>query len=224
MGGKTAINHRLGKNLIGAFYQPKAVLIDTSVLKTLPKREISAGMAEVIKYGFIRDAAFLDYLDANLEKAMNLDEAVLSEVIAKSCQHKADVVASDEKEQGLRATLNLGHTFGHAIETLTDYKQYLHGEAVAIGTVMAAQLSKSLGWLTEAELQRVEALLSKAGCPIRHHGNNTAEQIRTAMQRDKKVAKGQLKLILLEGLGNAKICTSIDEAQILAAIEYGLTK
>lgn len=221
VGGKTAINHPLGKNLIGAFYQPKAVFIDTQVLSTLPSREISAGLAEVIKYGFIRDAAFLDYLENNLEQATTLDETVLTELIATSCQHKADVVANDEKERGERATLNLGHTFGHAIETLTDYKQYLHGEAVAIGIVMAAALSKSLGWIGQAELQRVEKLLSQAGCPIRHAGHR-AEDIRIAMQRDKKVAKGQLKLILLKSLGQAEICTGVDEDEILAAIHYAL--
>lgn len=224
VGGKTAINHHLGKNLIGAFYQPKAVFINTLALKTLPQREISAGLAEVIKYGFIRDANFLNYLETHLQAAYALDDSVLTEVIATACQHKADVVASDEKEQGLRATLNLGHTFGHAIETITSYKQYLHGEAVAIGTVMAAYLSKSLGYLSDTDVKQVERLLTMAHCPIRHKAPAAiAADIRAAMQRDKKVSKDGLKLILLEELGQAKICTGVDENKILDAIRYGLT-
>lgn len=225
VGGKTGINHRLGKNLIGAFYQPKSVIIDTNVLKTLPKREIAAGMAEVIKYGLIRDKHFLQRLEAILELAMQLDGEAMAEIIQLSCQHKADVVAADEKEKGERATLNLGHTFGHAIEALSDYKTYLHGEAVAIGTMMAAELSQQLGWLSEDEVRQVEGLLQRANCPIDLSDCDkvlTAEAIREAMQRDKKVAAGRLKLILLRALGQAVIRDDVDEALILEAISRRL--
>ncbi len=221
VGGKTGINHRLGKNLIGAFHQPNSVLIDTDVLKTLPPREVAAGMAEVIKYGLIRDRQFLSRLDTMLDEAMALNADVMAEIIQTSCQHKANVVENDEKEKGERATLNLGHTFGHAVEALTNYKTYLHGEAVAIGTMMAAEVSQSLGWLTA----EVEGLFKRANCPIDCRDVSkklTAEAIRSTMQRDKKVSAGRLKLILLRQLGQAEIRNDIDESLILSAINKHL--
>lgn len=223
VGGKTGINHRLGKNLIGAFHQPKTVFIDTDVLRTLPPREIAAGMAEVIKYGLIRDRDFLHHLDNNIHQAMALDTAAVAELIRISCQHKAHVVENDEKEKGERATLNLGHTFGHAIESLTNYQTYLHGEAVAIGTMMALELSRLLGWLSDEDLAFAEDLFHRANCPTRLSGQLQAADIRSAMQRDKKVAAGKLKLILLSALGNAVIRDDIDESLILQAITLRLT-
>ncbi len=223
VGGKTGINHRLGKNLIGAFHQPKAVFIDTDVLKTLPQREIAAGMAEVIKYGLIRDQEFLSYLYAGIDKIMSLEAESIVEIIRVSCQHKACVVENDEKERGERATLNLGHTFGHAVESLTNYQTDLHGEAVAIGTMMALELSRMLGWVSDEELLFVERLFQRAQCPTRLEGQLQASDIRQAMQRDKKVAAGKLKLVLLSALGQASIHDDIDEKLILKAIESRLT-
>ncbi len=225
VGGKTGINHRLGKNLIGAFHQPKAVFIDTDVLKTLPPREVAAGMAEVIKYGLIRDKQFLSRLDTILDDAMALNADFMAEIIQSSCQHKANVVENDEKEKGERATLNLGHTFGHAVEALTHYKTYLHGEAVAIGTMMAVELSHSLGWLSAEEVNYVESLFQRANCPIDCRNTPeklTVEEIRSTMQRDKKVAAGKLKLILLRELGQAEIRNDIDEELIASAISKRL--
>lgn len=221
VGGKTGINHRLGKNLIGAFHQPKAVLIDTNVLKTLPEREIAAGMAEVIKYGLIRDHDFLMRLHTIIDDVMQLNSELLAEVIQLSCQHKSNVVVADEKEQGERATLNLGHTFGHAIEALTHYQTYLHGEAVAIGTMMALALSRDLGDLTDTDVQFVERLFQRANCPVDLSACDihlTPDDIREAMQRDKKVRAGKLTLILLEKLGKAVIRDDVAENNVLAAI------
>lgn len=225
VGGKTGINHRLGKNLIGAFYQPKAVIIDTDVLKTLPAREIAAGMAEVIKYGLIRDQAFLQWLDQQIIEAMALNNEVMVEIIYRSCWHKAQVVAADEKEKGQRATLNLGHTFGHAIEVLTDYDTYLHGEAVAIGTMMSAALSEALGYLSREEVDFIASLFQRANCPTdlsRYGKKLTPAKVRVAMQRDKKVLAGRLKLILLQSLGQAIIRDDVDERLILQAVATGM--
>ncbi|HNY42945.1 MAG TPA: 3-dehydroquinate synthase, partial [Bryobacteraceae bacterium] len=167
VGGKTAINHPLGKNMIGAFYQPKLVLADTSVLNTLPDRELRAGMAEIIKYGLIRDLPFLEWIEFNLERLLARDPAALAEAVERSCRNKAEVVAADETEQGERATLNLGHTFGHAIETGLGYGAWLHGEAVAAGAVMAADLSRRLGWLSDADVARVREIHLRAGLPVK---------------------------------------------------------
>lgn len=222
VGGKTGINHRLGKNLIGAFHQPQTVFIDTDVLNSLPAREISAGMAEVIKYGLIRDKAFLTRLDEIIDDVVALDADLMGEIIQLSCQHKADVVEADEKEHGVRATLNLGHTFGHAVESLTHYKSYLHGEAVAIGTMMAIDLSRDLGWLSDSDVQFAEQLFKRAHCPTDLADCEvklTPSEIRETMQRDKKVRAGQLKLILLQSLGNAVIRDDIDEQRVLKAID-----
>ncbi|MEK7260685.1 MAG: 3-dehydroquinate synthase, partial [Pseudomonadota bacterium] len=166
VGGKTGVNHALGKNMIGAFYQPRAVIIDTDTLTTLPDRELSAGLAEVIKYGLIRDPAFFVWLEQHLDRLLKRDPDALAEAIERSCRNKAEVVAADEREAGVRATLNLGHTFGHAIETGMGYGAWLHGEAVAAGMAMAADLSHRLGWLKETDLARIRALLERARLPV----------------------------------------------------------
>ncbi len=208
VGGKTGINHPLGKNMVGAFYQPKAVLIDAATLQTLPARELSAGLAEVIKYGLICDAPFLDWLEQNIVALRGLQPAALIEAIERSCAAKARVVAADERESGLRATLNLGHTFGHAIETHMGYGNWLHGEAVAAGTLMAAQMSHRLGWLTASERDRVARLLIAAGLPVVPPAEMTAEDFLQHMAVDKKVLDGQLRLVLLKAMGEA--CVTAD--------------
>lgn len=208
VGGKTGINHPLGKNMVGAFYQPKAVLIDAATLQTLPARELSAGLAEVIKYGLICDAPFLDWLEQNIVALRGLQPAALIEAIERSCAAKARVVAADERESGLRATLNLGHTFGHAIETHMGYGNWLHGEAVAAGTLMAAQMSHRLGWLTASERDRVALLLIAAGLPVVPPAEMTAEDFLQHMAVDKKVLDGQLRLVLLKAMGEA--CVTAD--------------
>ncbi|WP_303786248.1 3-dehydroquinate synthase [Azovibrio restrictus] len=218
VGGKTAINHPLGKNMIGAFYQPGLVLADIATLRTLPDRELSAGLAEVIKYGLIRDLDFFTWLEGHMQGLRSRDEALLEEAVYRSCQHKAQVVAADEREQGERALLNLGHTFGHAIETGMGYGEWLHGEAVAAGTVMAAQLSARLGWLQQADVQRVEALMRAAGLPIRGPRLG-AERYIELMRHDKKVQEGRLRLVLLRALGHAVVSDAAPEAEIRAAIE-----
>jgi 3-dehydroquinate synthase len=167
VGGKTAVNHPLGKNMIGAFYQPQCVLADTDTLATLPNRELSAGLAEVIKYGLIRDLPFLEWLEAKMDALLARDDDALSEAIERSCRNKAEIVAADERETGERALLNLGHTFGHAIETGVGYGEWLHGEAVAVGMVMAADLSARLGWLSEESVDRVQVLLARAHLPLK---------------------------------------------------------
>ncbi|HEX7972569.1 MAG TPA: 3-dehydroquinate synthase [Thiobacillus sp.] len=204
VGGKTGINHPLGKNMIGAFYQPKVVLADTDTLKTLPTRELSAGLAEVIKYGLIRDADFLAWLEANMDKLRALDPAAIMHAIYRSCEIKAQVVGEDEREGGIRAILNLGHTFGHAIETGMGYGNWLHGEAVAAGMAMAAQTSQRMGWLTEADVARTRALICAAGLP------DVAPDLGVAtwldyMGHDKKVESGKLRFVLLKKLGEAVI-------------------
>ena len=216
VGGKTGINHPLGKNMIGAFYQPKAVLIDTSTLVTLPVRELSAGLAEVIKYGLICDMPFLAWLELHIEALLELDQALLGEAVARSCAAKAAVVGVDERESGLRATLNLGHTFGHAIETHMGYGVWLHGEAVAAGTVMALEMSQRLGWITSAERDRGIRLLLRAGLPVVPPAEMTPENFLEHMAVDKKVLDGRLRLVLLKGLG-AAVVTSDFSREILDA-------
>jgi 3-dehydroquinate synthase len=205
VGGKTGINHPLGKNMIGAFYQPQAVLIDTATLLTLPARELSAGLAEVIKYGLICDEPFLTWLEEHMSALRALDQAVLAQAIERSCAAKARVVAADERESGVRATLNLGHTFGHAIETHQGYGNWLHGEAVAAGTVMALDMSERLGWITSAERERVVRLFISAGLPVVPPQDMTAEDFMEHMAVDKKVMNGKLRLVLLQGLGEAVV-------------------
>lgn len=219
VGGKTAINHPLGKNMIGAFYQPKLVLADISTLNSLPDRELKAGLAEVIKYGLIRDLPFFEWLEENVERLLARDSEALADAVERSCRNKAEVVAADETEQGERATLNLGHTFGHAIETGLGYGVWLHGEAVAAGTMMAAVLSRKLGWLTDSDVTRIERLFVRAGLPVRGAPLG-ADRYLSLMRHDKKVADGQLRLVLLRAVGRATISAEASEAQIRAAIEY----
>jgi len=204
VGGKTGINHPLGKNMIGAFYQPQLVLADTDTLKTLPARELSAGLAEVIKYGLIWDADFLAWLEANMAKLRALDAEAIAHAVYRSCEIKAQVVGQDEREGGIRAILNLGHTFGHAIEAGMGYGNWLHGEAVAAGMVLAAQTSQRMGWLSDADVERTRALIRAAGLP------DVAPDLGVAtwldyMGHDKKVEGGRLRFVLLKRLGEAVI-------------------
>jgi 3-dehydroquinate synthase len=210
VGGKTAINHPRGKNMIGAFYQPRLVLADTTTLRTLPERELQAGLAEVIKYGLIRDRPFLDWLDTHIPDLRAQDPTALAYAIERSCQNKADVVMADETEQGERALLNLGHTFGHAIETGMGYGTWLHGEAVAAGTLMAADLSHRLGYLTSEEVAFVERLFEKAGLPLKGPGLSP-ERYLELMAHDKKVDAGKLRLVLLTALGKAALIDTTPE-------------
>lgn len=218
VGGKTAINHPQGKNMIGAFYQPHLVLADIATLRTLPEREFSAGLAEVIKYGLIRDAAFFGWLEQNIDALRSLDADSLAFAIERSCRNKAEVVAADETEQGERALLNLGHTFGHAIETGLGYGQWLHGEAVAAGTMMAVELSRHLGWLNSDDAARIECLFERAGLPA-FGPNLGVTRYLELMMRDKKIEAGKLRLVLLRGIGEAVITGEIGTSNISAAIE-----
>ena len=195
VGGKTGINHPLGKNMVGAFYQPQAVVIDTATLHTLPARELSAGLAEVIKYGLIHDEPFLAWLEDNIEHICQLDNQALMETIERSCSAKAQVVSADERETGVRATLNLGHTFGHAIETEQGYGVWLHGEAVSAGTVMALEMSMQLGWLTEQQRNRAIRILVRAGLPVIPPQDMNAETFLTHMAVDKKNIDGQTAVV-----------------------------
>lgn len=218
VGGKTGINHPLGKNMIGAFYQPRLVLADTDTLKTLPDRELHAGLAEVIKYGLIRDLPFFEWLEANIERLLVRDPEAMSYAIERSCANKAEVVEEDEHESGVRALLNLGHTFGHAIEAGLGYGKWLHGEAVAAGTMMAARLSGNLGWLTEADCARIDALLRRAALPTRGP-NLGADRYLELMALDKKVVEGKLRLVLLGKIGEGVISADSGLPLIRAAIE-----
>ena len=204
VGGKTGINHPLGKNMIGAFYQPKIVLADVATLDTLPDRELSAGIAEVIKYGLIRDLPFFEWLEQNMHRLLERDADALEYAIARSCQNKAEVVAADERESGERALLNLGHTFGHAIENGMGYGVWLHGEGVAAGTIMAADLSQRMGWLTPEELLRIRRLFEQAGLPLKAPALG-AEKYRELMTLDKKVQGGKIRFVLLRGIGRSVV-------------------
>ncbi len=205
VGGKTAVNHPLGKNMIGAFYQPRCVIADIDTLDTLESRQLSAGLAEVVKYGLIDDPEFLQWQERNMERLVALDREALIHAVERSCRDKAAVVAADERERGRRALLNLGHTFGHAIETGMGYGRWLHGEAVAAGMVMAADLSARLGWIGREEVARVEALLARANLPTRGPAELDAERMMELMAVDKKVVEGQLRLVLLKALGEAVV-------------------
>lgn len=218
VGGKTAVNHKLGKNMIGAFYQPCTVIIDTLTLNSLPKREVNAGLAEVIKYGAILDHEFFVWLEQNINHLVTLESAYLQQCIARCCQIKADVVARDETEQGDRALLNLGHTFGHAIETHLGYGNWLHGEAVAAGMMMAAVLSEKLGNLSFNDVARLEKLLAQANLPTISPDTMNAEDYLPHMMRDKKVLAGKLRLVLLKSLGQAYVATDTDKEYVLDAI------
>jgi 3-dehydroquinate synthase len=216
VGGKTGINHPLGKNMIGAFYQPKLVLADTDTLKTLPARELSAGLAEVIKYGLIWDAKFLAWLEANMDKLRALDPAAITHAIYRSCEIKAQVVGEDEREGGIRAILNLGHTFGHAIETGMGYGTWLHGEAVAAGMVMAAQTSQRMGWISEADVARTRALIRATGLPDVAPDLGVDAWLEY-MGHDKKVEGGKMRFVLLKKLGEAVITGDVP-ADVLTGV------
>ncbi|MDD2916070.1 MAG: 3-dehydroquinate synthase [Gallionella sp.] len=227
VGGKTGINHPLGKNMIGAFYQPQLVLADTDTLGTLPDNELSAGIAEVIKYGLIRDLPFLEWLEQNMDKLLARDTAALQFAIARSCQNKAEIVALDERESGERALLNLGHTFGHAIESGMGYGVWLHGEGVAAGTVMAADLSHRLGWLGAQDVARIRSLFKRAGLPTVAPDLGVKKYLEL-MGLDKKVEDGKIRFVLLKELGRGIVygdsppdllrqtleaCVAFDQAQ-----------
>ncbi len=218
VGGKTAVNHPMGKNMIGAFYQPQCVIADTNTLNTLADRELSSGIAEVIKYGLINDLSFFEWLEENIEGLLAREPATLAYAIERSCQDKADLVAQDEEERGVRALLNLGHTFGHAIETGMGYGNWLHGEGIAAGMVMAATLSQRMGWLDEAEITRITSLLQRAGLPITPPTEMTADQFMQLMEVDKKVQDGNIRLVLMQGLGTSVISDDYDRAALAATL------
>jgi 3-dehydroquinate synthase len=207
VGGKTAVNHPRAKNMIGAFHQPIAVLADTSTLKTLPPRELGAGLAEIVKYGVIVDAPFFAWLEEHVDELKRLDAAALTHAIRRSCEIKAAIVAEDEREQGRRALLNLGHTFGHALEAIGGYERWLHGEAVAIGIVLAARTSAALGWLAARDCERIERLLARAGLPTKASGVDPDELLLN-MSGDKKADRAGLRLILIRALGAAAVARS----------------
>ncbi len=220
VGGKTAVNHPRGKNLIGAFHQPRCVIADIGTLETLPPRELKAGLAEVIKYGVIYDAAFFDWLSVNLERLLALDGEALVHAVAKSCRIKAAVVQADERETGLRAILNFGHTFGHALESLTGYEQLLHGEAVAIGMVMAADLSSRLRKLPREQARRIKDLIARAGLPVTPPPLS-ADAMLEAMSMDKKVVDGRIRLVLTDAIGMAALTDQAPEDAIRATLGAG---
>ncbi len=217
VGGKTGINHPLGKNMIGAFQQPQVVLADMLQLSTLPDRELSAGLAEVIKYALLGDEEFLVWLEANMEGLIARNEQLLAEAVYRSCAHKARIVANDEKEQGERALLNLGHTFGHAIESYLGYGEWLHGEAVATGMVMAADLSHRMGWISLEDLERTKKIISREQLPI-VCPKIPLDDFLAYMAHDKKVLNGQLRLVLLQQLGKAVITRDFDVELMQQAI------
>lgn len=218
VGGKTGVNHPLGKNMIGAFKQPKLVLADMSLLSTLPDRELSAGLAEVIKYALIGDVEFLGWLESNVDGLMKRDSQLLAEAVFRSCQHKARIVAADEHEQGDRALLNLGHTFGHAIESFMGYGEWLHGEAVATGMLMAADLSARLGWILNEDVARIRRLLFAAKLPV-VVPNIGSDAFLSLMGQDKKVLDGQLRLVLLKKMGQAIITKEFDFQLLLQTLQ-----
>ncbi len=220
VGGKTGVNHPLGKNMIGAFYQPQCVIADADVLDTLDDRQLSAGLAEVIKYGLIRDPEYLVWLEQNMPALLARDKAALAYAIERSCINKAEVVGEDEFESGVRATLNLGHTFGHAIETGRGYGHYLHGEAVAIGTCFAADLSRRLGWLADADVQRIMAIFKAANLPVVPPAEMTTDQYVELMAVDKKNIDGKIRLILLEAIGKASLPVNVDLSQLQATLNH----
>ncbi len=223
VGGKTAINHPFGKNMIGAFYQPKLVLADISTLDTLPDRELRAGLAEVIKYGLIRDPAFFAWLEINLDRLMSRDQGALIYAVHRSCANKAEVVAADERESGERALLNLGHTFGHAIETGMGYGEWLHGEAIAAGTLIAAELSCTLGWMERGDVSRIERIFARSGLPVLAP-DLSVERYLELMSHDKKVQGGKLRLVLLERIGKAVVTDVATKDQIAEAIAARCTQ
>jgi len=222
VGGKTGVNHPLGKNMIGAFHQPQCVIADIGTLNTLDDRQLSAGISEVIKYGLINDIEFVDWLETNMTRLLQRDSEALSYAIMLSCQDKADIVAADEKESGQRALLNLGHTFGHAIETGMGYGEWLHGEAIAVGMVLAAELSNRLGWIDSTEVSRIRTLISSANLPVIPPNEMTTQQFVELMSVDKKVIDGRLRLILMQSLGQSVIAENVDSQLIAEVISRSL--
>ena len=214
VGGKTGVNHALGKNMIGAFHQPECVIADTQTLDTLPDRELSAGIAEVIKYGLIRDPEFFGWLEANMERLLSRDAEALAYAIERSCRNKAEVVTADELEAGQRALLNLGHTFGHAIETGMGYGAWLHGEAVGAGMCMAAEMSARLGWLEAEAAERTRALIAAARLPVQAPSDLSPERLRDLMAVDKKVLDGRLRLVLMRGIGKSLVTADFDPEKL----------
>ena len=220
VGGKTAVNHELGKNMIGAFHQPNAVIIDTDTLNTLPARELSAGLAEVIKHGVLADVTYFDRIEADMDRLLALDSASLVTAIRRSCEIKAAVVAGDEKESGERALLNFGHTFGHAIETGMGYGEWLHGESVGAGMVMAADLSLRLGRCSEQDVQRIRGLIEKAGLPTTRPQNLAADEMLALMARDKKVTDAGMRFVLLAGgIGRTELVDNVPADLVRKTIE-----
>ena len=219
VGGKTGVNHALGKNMIGAFHQPLCVIADTNTLETLDDKELSAGIAEVIKYGIIRDGEFFQWLESNMDKILQRDTDALAYAIERSCQNKAEVVAADELEAGERALLNLGHTFGHAIEAGMGYGKWLHGEAVAAGMVMAAQLSYAHDWIDQSTLQRISTLIGRAKLPVNGPQGMKLNQYLKLMAVDKKVTDGNINLVLLKQLGNAFVSSDYDPTLLKQVLE-----
>ncbi len=222
VGGKTGVNHPLGKNMIGAFYQPRCVLIDTTVLNTLPEREVKAGLAEALKYGLIIDAEFFRWLEANSAAVLSLASAEITQVIKTCCEIKADVVARDERESGIRALLNLGHTFGHAIETAAGFGKLLHGETVAMGMVMAADLSCRLAWIEPATAQHIRQVIeTKFSMPAVPPADITEEQYRDLMASDKKAEQGKIRFILLRAIGEAVISADVESTLLSQTLNAG---
>jgi 3-dehydroquinate synthase len=220
VGGKTAVNHPMGKNMIGAFYQPQCVIADTNTLNSLEDRQLASGIAEVIKYGLINDESFFDWLEENIEKLNNRDPEALAYAIERSCVDKANVVALDETEQGQRALLNLGHTFGHAIETGMGYGNWLHGEAIAVGMLMAADLSQRMGWVDAASIERMHNLLVAAKLPVEGPKEMTAQQFMDLMAVDKKVQNGVIRLILMKGIGQSFISDDYSADMLITTLEH----
>ena len=218
VGGKTAVNHPMGKNMIGAFHQPIMVVADTQTLNTLPDRELSAGLAEVVKYGLICDAEFFQWLEDNVDQLLNREPDTLAYAIRRSCEIKAQIVSDDEREAGRRALLNLGHTFGHAIETGMGYGKWLHGEAVAAGMCMAADLSQRLGLLTTSDVERTRSLLASLSLPVDGPSALGAGRLRELMMVDKKVTAGKLRLVLLKSIGEAVLTDSFDESKLASTL------
>lgn len=222
VGGKTGVNHALGKNMIGAFYQPRAVIADTDTLDTLPDQELSAGIAEIIKYGLICDAAFFGWLEKNMPLLLTRDKKALNYAIEVSCQTKADIVAADERESGKRALLNLGHTFAHAIENAMGYGEWLHGEAVGAGMCMAASMSNQMGWMSDEDTQKTIDLIVQAKLPCKAPESMTAERFLELMAVDKKVLDGVLRLVLMKGIGKSLVTDDYTLEDLNQAINHSV--
>ena len=223
VGGKTGVNLPGGKNLVGAFHQPRCVISDTATLETLDPREVRAGFAEIVKYGLIDDPDFFDWLEADATALLDLDDDALGTAVVRACERKAAIVVADERESGVRALLNLGHTFAHAIETGTGYGAWLHGEAVAAGIVLAARMSHRMGWLTGQDCERIERLFARAGLPTRAPKELSPQRMLEVMSVDKKVRRGRLRLILLRGIGEAVLTSEFDREVLRETLETGRT-